>query len=63
MDETNFNILISHSEGRSVQGTRCTVAAAGSKGANIHVIGCISTLGLIHYEVRQGAFYHEDACK
>ena len=28
MDETNFNIHISRSEGRSVRGTRCTVAAA-----------------------------------
>ena len=43
MDETNFNIHISRSKCRSVRGTRCTVAAAASKGANIHVIGCIST--------------------
>ena len=51
MNETNFNSHISCSEGRSVRGTHCTVAAAASKGANIHVIGCISTLGLIHHEV------------
>ena len=63
MDETNFNIHISRSEGRSVRGTRCTVAAAGSKAANIHVISCIYTLGLIHHEVRRGAFHREDACE
>ena len=63
VDETNFSIHISRSEGRSVRGTRCTVAAAASKGANIHVIGCISTLGLIHHEVRRGAFHRADACE
>ena len=31
MDATNFNIHISRSAGRSGRGTRCTVAAAGSK--------------------------------
>ena len=63
MDETNFNIHISRSKCRSVRGTPCTVAAAASKGANIHVIGCISTLGLIHHEVRRGSFHREDACE
>ena len=46
-----------------MRGTRCTIAAAASKGANIHVIGFISTLGLIHHEVRRGAFHREDACE
>ena len=46
-----------------MRGTRCTVAAAGSKGANIHLIGCISTLGLIYPEERRGAFHLKDACK
>ena len=46
-----------------VRGTCCTVAAAGSKGANIHVIGCISTLGLIHFKVKRGAFHQDDACE
>ena len=35
--------------------------AAGSRGANIHVIGCISSLGLIHHEVRRGSFKKADA--
>ena len=63
MNETNFNIHISRSASRSVRGTRCTVAAAGSKGTNIHVIGCISTLGLIQFEVKRGAFHRDDACE
>ena len=63
MDETNFNIHISCSMHRLVRETCCTVVAAGSKGANIHVIGCISTLGLIHFEVKRGAFYQNDACE
>lgn len=62
MDESNFNIHISRSEGRSARGTRCSVAAAGSKGANVHMIGCIGSLGLIHFEMRRGAFHKEDAC-
>lgn len=31
MDESNFNVHISRSLGRSVKGTRCTTIAAGSK--------------------------------
>lgn len=61
MDETNFNLHISRTQGRSLKGTRCTTIAAGSKGANVHVIGCISTMGLIHYEVRRGSFKMAEA--
>lgn len=61
MDETNFNIHISRAQGRSTKGTRCTTVAAGSKGANVHVIGCISTSGFIHYEVRRGSFKKDNA--
>lgn len=63
MDETNFNIHISRTEGRSRKGTRCTTVAAGSKGANIHVIGGISSLGFIHYEVKRGSFKKENAAQ
>ena len=61
MDETNFNIHISRKEGRSKKGTRCSTVAAGSKGANVHVIGAISNLGMIHQEIRRGSFKKEDA--
>lgn len=33
------------------------------KGANIHVIGCISNAGPVHYEVRRGAFRNKQACE
>ena len=35
--------------------------AAGSKGANVHIIGCISSMGLIHHEVKRGSFKKPDA--
>ena len=63
MDETNLNIHISRSEGRSARGTRCSTIAAGSKGANVHTIGAISSLGLIHYELRRGSFKKENAAE
>lgn len=60
MDETNFNLHISRIEGRSKKGTRCTTVAAGSRGNNIHVIGCISNNGLIHHKIKRGSFKKED---
>ena len=61
MDESNFNLHISRTEGRSRRGTRCTSIAAGSRGSNTHVIGCIGSLGLIHHEIRTGSFNKESA--
>ena len=61
MDETNLNIYISRTEGRSVRGSRCTTVAGGSKGANVHVIGAISNLGIVHYELKRGSFKKENA--
>ena len=56
MDETNFNLHVSRSEGRSLRGKRCTTVAAGSRGANVHVIGCISSMGMIYHQIRRGSF-------
>ena len=61
MDETNFNLHISRNKGRSKKGSRCTSISAGSKGSNIHVIGCIGNIGLIHYEIRRGSFRKPEA--
>lgn len=61
MDETNFNLYISRTKGRSKKGTRCTHITAGSRGSNIHVIGCIGNMGLIHHEIRRGAFKKPEA--
>jgi transposase len=61
MDETNFNLFISRTKGRSKKGTRCINIAAGSRGSNIHVIGCIGNIGLIHCDIRRGAFKKPEA--
>lgn len=61
MDETNFNLFISRTKGRSVKGSRCTYIAAGCRGANVHIIGCIGNVGLIHHEVKRGSFKTPDA--
>ena len=56
MDETNFNLYISRRQGRSKKGTRCTNIAAGTRGKNVHVIGCIGNLGLIYSQFRRGPY-------
>lgn len=56
MDETNFNLFISRRQGRSKKGTRCRYISAGTRGNNVHVIGCIGNLGLIYSEFRRGSF-------
>ena len=61
MDETNFNLYISRTKGRSKKGTRGTHITAGSQGSNIHVIGCIGNMGLIHHEIRRGALKKPEA--
>lgn len=61
MDETNFNLFISRTCGRSRKGSRCSTVAAGSRGANVHLIGCISSLGMIYNELRRGSFKQETA--
>lgn len=61
MDETNFNLYISRKKGRSLKGSRCTNIAAGGRGSNVHVIGCIGSMCLIHHEIRRGAFKKPEA--
>ena len=58
MEETNLNIHISRSVGRSLSGRRCTVVASES---NVHMIGCIASLGLTHHKIKRGSFCREDA--
>ena len=56
LDETNFNLFISRSVGRSAAGTRANKVRPTSKGKNIHLIGSIGTNGFKHYEIRRGSF-------
>lgn len=61
MDETNLNLHVARTKGRAIKGTRCTVVSAASKGANIHLIGCIGFRGLIHYEIKRNSHTKETA--
>jgi transposase len=59
IDETNCNLFLRRSFGRSRKGTRCTVKLPTSKGKNVHVIGGISQTGLLYFERRRGSFKKE----
>ena len=59
MDETNFNIFISRSEGRSKVGQRCRAKFPTCKGKNIHLIGAIGPNGLIICEILRGSFNNQ----
>lgn len=63
MDETNCNLFLRRSQGRSRRGTRCTVKTATGKGANIHVIGAITQTGMLYWERRRGSFRKEECCE
>lgn len=56
MNETNYNLHITRTEGRSLKGERCSTS---SKGANIHLIGCIGIKGLINPEIHSGSYNKE----
>ena len=62
IDETNCNLFLRRSFGRSRKGTRCAVKAPTSKGKNVYVIGGISQTGLLYFERCRGSFKKED-CK
>ena len=59
IDETNFNLFISRSQGRAEQGARVNFKRPNSKGKNIHSIGVIRTNGFSQFRVRRGSFTHE----
>ena len=40
-------------------GAPVVVLEAGSRGANVHMIGCFGPLGLLHIESRHGSFKKE----
>ena len=61
IDEANFNVHITRTSGRSVKGTRCNVVASASKGANLHLIGCISNAGPVNFSIKRGSFNKESA--
>lgn len=62
IDETNCNLFLRRSEGRSRKGTRCSVKCSSSKGKNIHIIAGISQQGLVYLERRRGSYKKDDCC-
>ena len=63
MDETNFNLHIIQWEGRSKRGSWCTEVSAGSRGANIYLIGCIGSQGLLHHAIKRCLFKKKKAAQ
>lgn len=62
VDETNFNLWIARTRGRSRVGERCIEQRVASGGSNRHLSACISASGLIYYETRFGANRAENVC-
>ena len=63
IDETNCNLFLRCSFGRSKKGVRCTVSLPTSKGQNVHVIAGIYQTGLVYWERRRGSFRKDDCCE
>jgi transposase len=61
MDETNFNLFCRKSTGRAVRGRRAVVTLPNSKGPNLHIIGAITSTGILHWERHRGSFKN-DTC-
>lgn len=62
IDETNCNLFLRRTQGRSRRGTRCLVKVPTSKGPNVHVLGGISQTGIIHIERKRGHYKKDDCC-
>ena len=60
VDETNINLFLRRSCGRSKKGTRCLVKTPTSKGKNLHIIGAITQTGLVFWERRRGSYTKEE---
>lgn len=50
IDETNYNIWVSRSFGRSRRGVPATMTRPSTRGANLNIIAAIDISGLVHFE-------------
>lgn len=50
IDETNYNIWCSRTKGRSKVNVACARALPSNRGANLNVLACISTAGVLLHE-------------
>ncbi|MEL7309573.1 MAG: transposase [Pseudomonadota bacterium] len=59
-DESNVNLFLRHSRGRFFRArypsTRAVVRMPSSKGANKHMIGAISQMGIVQFDRKRGSF-------
>ena len=60
VDETNFNLYCKRNQGRSKVGTRASVILPSSKGANLHIIGAMTSTQLLLTSTRRGSFKRQD---
>ncbi|KAH7968974.1 hypothetical protein HPB52_013285 [Rhipicephalus sanguineus] len=51
IDETNFNVWCSRSFGRAKRCAPACRLSTSAKGANVHVIACMSANGLVHWTI------------
>ena len=63
IDESNCNLFLRSTQGRSREGTRFSVKSPTSKGKNIHIMAGISQQGLVHWERRRGNYKRDDCCE
>lgn len=61
IDETNFNLFCRRNRGRARAGTRAVQILPPGRGRNIHLIGAITSYGILSMERRRGSFKAEDA--
>jgi hypothetical protein len=62
LDETNYNLFCTRTQGRARKGERAKIInAAANKGQNVHIIGAISSDGYMYWESRRGSFKKPDA--
>ena len=59
MDETNFNLFCTRTIGRAERGKRANMKVANSRGANIHLIGAMTTERFLKHSLMCGSFTKE----
>lgn len=55
IDESNVNLYCRRQFGRSKRGLKANIAIPNSKGPNVHMVGAMSSHGLMYFERRRGS--------
>ncbi|XP_047135639.1 uncharacterized protein LOC124812732 isoform X2 [Hydra vulgaris] len=56
VDKSNVNLYIRRTHGRAKVGNRAVVRLPSSKGANVHMIGALTQMGLMNFTCRRGNY-------